>query len=231
MIAPRDSTPDTMLDAVAYSLAALDGASDLDIDRTPEDRAFFADEMASLQPFYNTVSTAQLALIQHDHLTTTRLQARVKLGDIVLDRGVRAGKGRMKLELKKLGLPEGADEVFPADIEDIVDADRQVEPTLVKQVLQRFPKVPDFAGKSDIAADLTGRADAQTANFTARTAGEVTRAGLEGTLDKAVADASTALYRLEKRLLERFPREKRFVRAFFLDVAGPRKKPTDPKPE
>lgn len=35
---------------------------------------------------------------------------------------------------------------------------------------------------------------------------------------------SDALYRLEKRLLERFPRERVYVRAFFLDVAPPRKK-------
>lgn len=224
MIAPPDTDDETMLEAVAHSVAALDAASDLDADRTPEDKAFFAQEKASLQPSYDTVFTARQALLQHRHLTTTRHRVRVRLGDVVLDRGVRAGKARMKLELKQLGLPDGADEVFPADIEDIVDAERRVEPGLVQQVVQRFPKVPDFPGKAGIAADLTGRAAAQTANFAEHDASEVTESGLEGTLEKAIADASTALYRLEKRLLERFPREKRYVRAFFLDVAPPRRK-------
>lgn len=60
----------------------------------------------------------------------------------------------------------------------------------------------------------------------------MTEASLNGVLAKAVADGSNALYGLEKLLLGRFPRQKVYVRAFFLDVASPRKKvvaaPQDP---
>ena len=42
--------------------------------------------------------------------------------------------------------------------------------------------------------------------------------------------ASDALYRMEKRLLERFPRDKVYVRAFFLDVAPARKKRAEELP-
>lgn len=225
MIAPPDATDDTMIRAVAHTLGALDAASELDIDRTTEDRAFFASEKASLQTHFDAVDGARQAVSKHVFLISTRLQVRIEVGDVVLDRGVRAGKARMKMELKQLGSPDGADEVFPSDISDIVDAERRVEPSLVQQVVARFSKVPDFPGKAAIAADLTGRAAAQTMAFTERDAGQITEAGLDGTLDKAVSDASTALYRLEKRLLERFPRDKRYVRAFFLDVAPVRKKP------
>jgi hypothetical protein len=229
MIASRESTSETMLRAVSHSLGALEAAADLDVDRTAEDRAFFNAEKATLQTSFDEVFAADLSLTRHLLLTTQRLQARVLLGDAVLDRGVRAGKARMKLELKTSTMVEGADHVFPADISDIVDAERRVEPGLVLQVVGRFPQVPDFPGKAVLETDLKGRATRQSENFTNRDAGEVDEHSLDGTLTQGVVRASDALYRLEKRLLERFPRDKVYVRAFFLDVAPARKKkPEDP---
>jgi hypothetical protein len=44
-------------------------------------------------------------------------------------------------------------------------------------------------------------------------------------LNKVVEAGALALYKLEKRLLDRFPREKVYVRSFFFDAAPLRKKP------
>ncbi len=220
-----------MLRALAHSLGALDAAITLDVDRTDEDRAFLTAEKATLQPIFDEVFTADQALTKHILLKAEALQARVELGDAVLDRGVRAGKTRMKLELRNTRTPDGADEVFPADISEIVDAERRVEPGLVLKVLTRFPAVPDFPGKEALKADLEGRATRQEKNFNDRDAAEVAEASLDSALSQAVARGADALYRLEKRLLERFPREKVYVRAFFLDVAPARKRakaPVDP---
>lgn len=230
MIASRDSTPETMLRALSHSLGALDAAAELDVDRSAEDRTFFNAEKAVLQPFFDDVFAADQSLTTHLLLTKQVHQARVVVGDAVLDRGVRAAKARMKLELKTSTMPEGADHVFPADISDIVDAERRVEPGLVLQVAALFPQVPDFAGKAALEADITGRAKRQVANFTCRDAGEVNEHALDGRLTQAIVRASDALYRLEKRLLERFPRDKVYVRAFFLDVAPARKKRTEDPP-
>jgi hypothetical protein len=224
MIAPRDSTSDTMLRALSTSLGALLAASELDVDRTDADRSFLLTEKATLQPLFDDVFAADQSLTKHLLLTTQGLQARVVVGDAVLDRGVRAAKARMKLELKTSTMPDGADHVFPSDISDIVDAERRVEPGLVLQVVARFPQVPDFQGKAALEADLTGRATRQTDNFTGRDAGEVSEHAIDGRLTQAISRASDGLYRLEKRLLDRFPRDKVYVRAFFLDVAPARKK-------
>ncbi len=224
MIASRDATAETMLRALAHTLGALDAALTLDVDRTDEDRAFFSAEKAALQPLFDDAFAADQALTRHLLLQAEALQARVELGDAVLDRGVRTAKMRMKLELKSTSMPAGADEVFPSDISEIVDAERRLEPGLVLKVLTRFPSVPDFPGKDAMKADLEGRANRQNQNFTDRDAGEVTEAALDNALSQAVVRGADALYRLEKRLLERFPREKVYVRAFFLDVAPARKK-------
>ncbi len=224
MIAGRDATSETMLRSLSYSIGALEAAAELDVDRTPDDTTFFVKERDILHPLFDTLFAADQALSKHLFLTTQPLQSRVILGDAVLDRGVRAAKARMKIELKGTTTPDGADHVFPSDISDITDAERRVEPTLVQQVIARFPQVPDFPGKDAMQKDLDGRATRQTQSFAKRDAGEVAEFSLDGAVDKANADGSDALYRLEKRLLERFPRDKVYVRAFFLDVAPPRKK-------
>lgn len=224
MILPRDATSETTLRALSTTLGSHAAAAELDVDRSDEDRAFFLIEKAALQSIFDDVFAADQALTKHLLLTTQGLQARVVIGDAVLDRGVRGAKARMRLELKTSSMPDGADHVFPSDISDIVDAERRVEPGLVLQVAARFPQVPDFPGKAALESDLTGRAKRQNDNFSARDAGEVTEHAYEGRLAQAIARASDALYTLEKRLLERFPRDKVYVRAFFLDVAPAKKK-------
>src|SRR4051794_36043441 len=128
MIAQPDETADTMLDAIAYTLAALQAASKLDVDRTDPDRHFFSDERTALQAFYDAVHAADDAHTKHKRLKKVANQACIVIGDVVLDRGVRSGKVRMKLELKGTSAAEGVDHVFPSDISDITDAERQVEP-------------------------------------------------------------------------------------------------------
>ena len=158
MLPGRDSTAETMLKALAYSVGALDAAAELDVDRTPDDTTFFTTERDALHPLFDGLFLADQALAKHRLLTTQPLQSRVIVGDAVLDRGVRAAKARMKLELKTTATPDGADHVFPSDISDITDAERRVEPTLVQQVIGRFPQVADFPGKTAMKKDLDGRA-------------------------------------------------------------------------
>lgn len=229
MIAPQDATADTMLRAIAYTLAALAAAAELDVDRSDDDRMFLSQEKDTLQPFFDDLYAASQALAKHLLLKGQAHQARVVIGDAVLDRGVRNAKARMKLELKSTSMPDGADHVFPSDISDIVDAERRVEPTLVQQVVARFGQVPDFPNKAALKSDLAGRATRQAQNFVDRDASEVTEAKLDGAVTQAIAKGSDALYRLDKRLLERFAREKVYVRAFFLDVAAGKRRPKAPE--
>lgn len=46
----------------------------------------------------------------------------------------------------------------------------------------------------------------------------------------AVKTGADALYGLEKKLLDRFKRETRYVRAFFYDVSSPKKAKPGPTP-
>ena len=68
-------------------------------------------------------------------------------------------------------------------------------------------------------------ADKQAKNYQDREAAERVGANLDNELENAISESADALYTLEKRLLERFPRDKVYVRAFFLDVGAKRKKP------
>jgi hypothetical protein len=158
-------------------------------------------------------------------MVVRRAQAAVVLGDAVLDRGVSKSKQRMKVELK-----EGADHVFGKDVSELTEAPRDQEPALVLGAVGRFDQVGDFPGKADMAADLTKRATQQQTNFAARTTAEVDEAKLSGAVDVAVKTGADALYGLDKKLLERFKRETRYVRAFFYDVSSPRKAKPSPPP-
>ncbi len=166
----------------------------------------------------------------HLLLVAQAKQARVQVGDAILDRGVSKGKARMKVELKGSAMENGADHVFGADVSDIIQAERAKEPGLVLQAVAKFPQVPSFAGKAEMAADLTGRATRQQQNFTDRDAAAVTGTALTSAVKLAVVASSDALYKLEKRLLDRFPRQTTYVKAFFYDVAPPRKKAEAPAP-
>lgn len=219
MLATKDSQARTMLQALALTSNALDAAIVLDIDRSADDRAFFLAEKALIDAVFDKVEAADRALTFHELREQQRWQARVEVGDVVLDRGVRRGKKRVALDVGTAA----ADLVFGEDITEIVDAERRLEPTLVLVHVDKLAQGPDFAAKTDLVQDLMKRANQQAQNFTDRTAAGVNGAALETTLQNAISAAADALYTLEKRLLERFPRERIYVRAFFLDV-GRRKK-------
>jgi hypothetical protein len=222
MLAPATATSETMRRAVAYTIAALDAATDLDIDRTNEDRAFFANEKANLEPLFQALNNNAQAIDLHSIKEGVRLQARAVLGDAVLDRGVSQAKQQMKLSLQT-SKPEAADIVFGASIADLIRAEMRSEPLLVRQALERLEQAPDFPNKSAMKGDLAKRVEQQMTVLTGRDDGEVTRARLDSLLVKSIADCSEALYKLEKRLLERFPRDRAYVKEFFLDVAPPRR--------
>lgn len=229
MLANRESTANTMLRALATTLGALDAAADVDVDRSDEDRQFFAAERDALQPRFDALNKADQDATTHAHLVALRKQARIVVGDAVLDRGVSKAKARMKVELRDTKEPKGADHVFGVDVGDIINAERAEEPNLVLQAVARFAKVPDFAGKTQMAADLTARAKKQQQCFTDRAEAAVIEAQLDSALTKAIEDAAGALYGLEKRLLERFSYETRYVKAFFLDIAPSKPKKEDGK--
>lgn len=223
MIANQDSTPDTMKKALTYTIAALVAAAELDGDRSADDRAFFQREHDALTPVFHRVSTTAAAVETHTLTVGMRAQVRVVVGDAVLDRGVRDAKARMKLELKNSAMPGGADHVFPSDVRDLTEAEARNEPALVLQVAQRFAQVPEYHQKSEQRQMLEERARKQKENLDARDAADLAEATLKGAQRLAIRDGADALYRLEKRMLERFPREAKYVREFFYDTAPVRK--------
>jgi hypothetical protein len=220
MLASKDSTSPTMLRALAHTSNALDAAITLDIDCTDADRAFFQAQKTTIDGAFDKVDDAHRAAFLHDFRELQKHQARIVVGDAVLDRGVRRGKKRVALESNV----ETADRIFGEDISEIVDAERHLEPGLVVDCINRLAKDADFTGKIDLVADLTGRANRQAKNFSDREVAVRVEASLDADLANAISQAADALYTLEKRLLERFPRDKVYVRAFFFDVGSKRKK-------
>jgi hypothetical protein len=81
----------TMRRAVAHTLAALDAAAAVDMDRTKDDRSFFASQRSELAHFASDLAKAERALEDFDLGPGTTNQAFVELGDLVLDRGGRDG--------------------------------------------------------------------------------------------------------------------------------------------
>ena len=208
-----------MLRALAFTANALDAAIGLDVDRSPADHAFFQAEKTTIDKNFDDVAAAERASFLHDLRERQKHQARVILGDAVLDRGVRLGKKRTTLETDLAN----ADKIFGEDISEIVDAERRLEPQLVLTCIDQLTKADDFNGKAALISDLTTRTNQQIKNFNDRDAARVTEANLDAALSNVITKGADALYGLEKRLLERFPRDKVYVRAFFLDVSSKRK--------
>lgn len=212
------------LTELSATIGALGAAIEMDIDRTAEDRTFFTSERTTLQGHFDRVFEADQAVTKHALLVHAPRQSAVVLGDNVLDRGVRGAKTRMRLELKTSSMPDGADHVFPSDISEITDAERRVEPQLVLNATAKFDQVPDFHGKAQLKADLEGRANRQREAFAQRDAGYTTAEQLEGALDRAIAEADEALFVFERRLEIQFPRDAKYVAAFFLEKPSRKKK-------
>jgi hypothetical protein len=236
MLAGPTSTLATMADAVTTTMDAFDAASDLDLDRSNEDRQFFAARRALLVPHKAQLVAALRALEDHDLDIGRRLQVRVVFGDQVLDRGVVDGNARTKLGLKgKSGLE--ASHVFGKNVATLTREKLALEPQKVLEAVGRLEDLPDFAERSAIAADLTKRANRQQSCLDERADGDLARAKLVSTGIRLVLEAAQALAATKGALDERFPRQRDYVAAFFLDVtsaarpkaaAAPDAAPADP---
>ena len=219
MLAGPDSTLETMARALADTIHALDAASELDLDRSAADRKFFATRKKALAPLLAQLITAKRAIEDHDLDEGSRLQTRVEIGDQVLDRGVSDGNARTKLALKgKAGLD--ATHVFGKNVATLTKEKIALEPTKVLEAVGRFDDVPDFPERKGIAKDLTKRAEQQQACLDERTKGDTARAKLVGAGIKLVVDGAHALAALKGALDERFPRQREYVGAFFMDVGS-----------
>ena len=228
MIAPPNSTAETMQRSVAFTMAALDAAAELDVDLNPEESQFLASEKSQLETVLDKLMAAQQALEAHLLKKNLQLQARVIVGDAVLDRGVRNAKTRLKMGLK-LSKGDAPNFVFGSNLNDLVNAELRSEPLLVIDSANRLAQVPDFDGKAEVKKDLEDRASRQMKVLSDRDEGELIRSSLASSLTRTIADCSEALYRLEKRMLDRFPRERGYVSSFFLNAAGKRKTKQEPE--
>lgn len=221
---------DRILRELATSIGALTAAIQMDIDRSDDERLMFTNERAGLQKSFDDVFAADQAVTRHLLLVKMPQQAAIIVGDNVLDRGTRAGKARMRLELKSSTMPGGEDHVFPADISEITDAERRVEPQLVLKAVAKFDQVPEFNGKAQVKADLEARANRQKDAFQQRDTGDNAADVLDGALDRAVDAAEEALFVFEKRLEMRFPRDAKYVASFFMEKPSRKKKKTPEPP-
>lgn len=223
MIAGPTSTLATMADAVTTTMDAFDAASDLDLDRTPEDRQFFAARRALLVPHKSQVVAALRGLEDHDLEIGRRLQVRVEFGDQVLDRGVGDGNTRTKLGIKgKSGLD--ASHVFGKSVATLTREKLALEPQKVLEAVGRMEDLPEFAERAAIAADLTKRAKRQQSCLDERSEGDIARGKLVSSGIRLVLEAADALAKTKGALDERFPRQREYVAAFFLDVTPARAK-------
>jgi hypothetical protein len=218
-----------MRKALYRTIAALDAASTIDIDRSKDDRDFFAAEKAKLEPVAQKVTTALAAVEAFDITEGVKLQAHVELGDQVLDNGVRAGNARAKLGLKgKSGLD--STHVFGERVNDLVDEPLHVQPAKVLAAAERLDDLPEFPDRSAIKADLIARADQQEKLLAARDAGDLKRSKLASAAVAAVVEGALTLLQTKAALDSRFPRQRKYVASFFLDVSPARKK-TAPEDE
>jgi hypothetical protein len=219
MIAGPTATIATMADAVGTTMDAFDSASDLDLDRSDDDRLFFAAKRALLVPHKAQLVAAKRNIEDHDLDIGRRLQVRVVFGDQVLDRGVVDGNARTKIALKgKPGLE--ASHVFGKNVATLTREKLALEPQKVLEAVGRMDDLPAFAERAAISADLTKRANRQQAALDERSSGEIARARHVSAGIRLVLEAANALAAIKGALDERFPRQRDYVAAFFLDVTS-----------
>lgn len=223
MIAGPDVSIRVMRKALYRSIASLDAASSIDIDRSKDDRDFFAAEKAKLEPVAEKISAALAAVDAFDINEGIRLQARVELGDQILDNGVRAANARTKLGVKgKSGLD--ATHVFGQRVNDLIDEPLHIQPSKVLAAAERLDDLPDFSDRNTIKSDLIARADQQETLLSERDAGDAKRSKLASAAVAAVVEGALALAQTKAALDGRFPRQRKYVASFFLDISTARKK-------
>lgn len=226
MLAGPTSTIHLMCRAIARTCNTLEVAAKVDIDRSEEDRAFFAAEAEKLKPMRAALLGKIRAMQDHELGVGDLNQSAVRLGDEVLDRGVRAGNTRTKLGLKgKSGL--GADHVFGNRVDNLIEAPHRQEPALVRDAITRLDDVPDFDDKAKVKADLLARVELQEELLAARDKGDAELAKLESEAVKLVVEASHMLAQTKAALDGRFPRQRAYVSRFFLDVLPKRRRGDD----
>ena len=135
--------------AVAYTIAALDAAAAIDVDRTDEDRAFFTEEKKKRLAVSEALATADNNLTAFELGTGLINQVKVTLGDAVLDRCIGASAARTKLELRNTpGL--GAQHVFGNRTDDLMRQPLRLEPSAVREAAERLDDIHDFPGKEEM---------------------------------------------------------------------------------
>ncbi|MBL8151869.1 MAG: hypothetical protein JNN15_18250 [Blastocatellia bacterium] len=222
MIAPPNSTSETMLRAVAYTIAALNAATAIDIEATPDEKAFFTAKKEELQKLLEKLLEANEALNKYTLTETVSLQASVQLGDKVLEKGIRTAKARIKLELENIK-DDAADFVFGSNLSSLLEEELRKKPAAVAKAVLKIDSIPDFPGKEKLKNQLEERIKQQEQALLDRDQGEQARAKLTTNLAVEISASSEALYKLEKELLGLFPRERAYVKQFFYDVAPNRK--------
>ena len=226
MIAGPTSTRSVMCKAIARTCNALKTASTVDIDRSAEDRAFFAVEAGKLESVRISLLAKHRAIEDFELGDGDLFQTSVEIGDEVLDRGLSAGNTRTKLGLKgKSGLP--ASYAFGTRIDEMTKAPHRQEPELVLGAVSRLDEVPDFDGKAQIQADLKARVNLQEGLIKQRETGRTSLAKLESEGVALVVDAAMKLAQTKAALDGRFPRQREYVARFFLDVSRKRRNDDD----
>ncbi|MRG92217.1 hypothetical protein [Polyangium spumosum] len=215
-----------MCRAVARTCNTLTVASIVDIDRSAEDREFFAAEAAKLLPLRHALLAKLREIEDHELGPGDQNQSAVVLGDQVLDRGVRAGNTRTKLGLKgKSGL--GAEHAFGNRVDDLTDAPHRNEPALVREAITKIGDLPDYDDKAKVQNDLLARVELQEGLLKARDQGDAALSKLESEAVKLVVEAADKLVQAKAALDGRFPRQRGYVASFFLDVSRKRRSRRD----
>ncbi|MDI3287946.1 hypothetical protein [Polyangium sp. 15x6] len=222
MLAGPTSPIRVMSRAVARTHNMLTIASKVDIDRSPEDREFFAAEAAKLVALRQALPAKQREIEDFELGLGDQNQAAVVLGDQVLDRGVRAGNTRTKLGLKgKSGL--GAEHAFGNRVDDLTGAPHRNEPALVREAITRIGDLPEFEDKAKVQSDLLARVELQEGLLKERDQGDAVLSKLESEAVKLVVEAADKLVQTKAALDGRFPRQRGYVASFFLDVSRKRR--------
>ncbi|MDI7269921.1 MAG: hypothetical protein QME96_18170 [Myxococcota bacterium] len=210
-----------MRKAVGITIAVLDSAAEIDIDRSDDDRKFFEEEKQKLDLVATSLAEAARVIDAFVFGPALRFQARVQLGDAVLDRGVRNGNARTKLALRNVPGLDAA-HAFGRRIDDLTSEKLRMEPLKVEQAAARLADLPAFDGRDAIKSDLLTRAGTQERLLKERDGGYTERERIESAAVRVVAEAADALAKIKAKLDDRFPRQRNYVAGFFLDVSGPR---------
>lgn len=217
MLAGPDTPLPTMLIAVNYSFQAFGVAAEIDTDLGKDQQKLFAALEKRADKLVRPLLVAKRAIEDYDLAKGSRLQARVEVGDAVLDRGIANGRKRTGLALDgKPGL--GVTHVFGATLSTLTREKIALEPGKVLDAVGRFADVTAFSERASIAKDLTARAKTQQKCLDDRDDGDKERNKLVGKGVVLVSAASLELASMHGDLSSAFPRQKDYVDSFFYDV-------------